>query len=79
MFSRALSLLQIATRPVSVLAAVAVLVVQYAVMPMRAMELHLHPQYMSDVVACALVAKVISYFLGRTAEKLKGAADANPA
>jgi hypothetical protein len=75
MFRRALSLLQMATRPISVLAAVAILFVQYAVMPLVAMWLRVSCPYMSDVVACALVAKVISYFLGRTAEKMSGTAN----
>jgi len=75
MFRRVLSLLQFATRPASVLAVVLILLVQYAAMPVYGMLHEVRVPYMSDVVACALVAKVISYFLGRTAEKIKGAAD----
>jgi hypothetical protein len=73
---RLLTLLQVATRPVSVLAVVSILVIQYAVMPLRAMQMHVACSYMSDFVAGALVTKVIVYFAGRTAEKIKGAANA---
>ncbi len=71
-----LTLLQIATRPVSVMAAVAILVFQYILLPHKAQQLGVHCQYMSDIVASALVAKIIAYYAGRTVEKIKGAANA---
>ena len=69
-----LTLLQIATRPISVSAAVAILVFQYIVMPLLGLKLKVPVQYMSDVVACALVGKVIAYIAGRSVEKIRGVA-----
>ncbi len=74
-----LTLLQIATRPISVLTACVIMIVQYGYLPWHAQQLGEHCQYMSDFVAGALVGKVIAYIAGRSFEKIRGVANARAA